>query len=59
VSKIEQAKKTEHQADAQQVLSPSHASLTIYTKNGFNEAKIRELSSPTAGTHILKDQWRR
>jgi len=55
VSKIEQAKKTEHLADLKSVLGPSHGHLIIFTKVNFNEAKVRELADPSSGTHILKD----
>jgi len=54
VSKIEQAKKTEHLQDAKEVLRPAHASLTALTKVGFTEPKLRELADPTAGSHVLK-----
>jgi len=55
VSKIEQGKKSEHLADLKKLLGPAHAELTALTKKNFNEAKVRELSDPSSGTHILKD----
>jgi len=54
VSKMEQAKKTEHLQDLKQVLSPSHATLTAMTKIGFTEHKLKELADPAAGSHVLK-----
>jgi len=54
VSKIERGKKSEHLADAKTVLSPSHIDLTALTRVGFTEAKLRELSDPSSGSHVLK-----
>jgi len=54
VSKIEQGKKSEHLADLKKLLGPAHVELTALTKQNFNENKVRELSDPSSGTHILK-----
>jgi len=54
VSKIEQGKKGEHLADLRELLGPAHSSLTALTKVNFTEEKIRELSDPAAGSHVLK-----
>jgi len=54
VSKIQQGKKVEHLADLKSVLGPAHTDLTILTKIGFTDQKVRELSDPSSGTHILK-----
>jgi hypothetical protein len=55
VSKIEQGKKSEHLQDMKSILGPAHMEVTAYTKNNFNEGKIREIADPSSGTHILKD----
>jgi hypothetical protein len=54
VSKIQQGKKVEHLADLKSVLGPAHTELTALTKVRFDEKKIRELSDPSSGSHILK-----
>jgi hypothetical protein len=54
VSKIQQGKKSEHHGDLKSVLGPVHGDLTVLTKIGFNDQKIRELADPSSGTHILK-----
>eukprot|EP01097_Dermamoeba_algensis_P001612 TRINITY_DN1604_c0_g1_i1.p1 TRINITY_DN1604_c0_g1~~TRINITY_DN1604_c0_g1_i1.p1 ORF type:complete len:363 (+),score=118.95 TRINITY_DN1604_c0_g1_i1:36-1091(+) len=54
VGKIERGKKSEHLADVQSVLGPTHVQLTALTKQGFHENKLRELAHPASGTHVLK-----
>jgi len=54
VGKIERGKKSEHIGDIMKVLQPSHVQLTAFTKRGFTEDKVRELSDPSSGTHVLK-----
>lgn len=54
VGKIERGKKSEHLADVQSVLGPTHVQLTALTKQGFTENKLRELAHPASGSHVLK-----
>jgi len=54
VGKIERGKKSEHLADVKSILGPSHIDLTALTKQNFTEAKLWELSDPSAGSHVLK-----
>jgi len=54
VGKIERGKKSEHIADVQLLLKPTHVQITALTKQGFNENKLRELAHPASGSHVLK-----
>jgi len=54
VGKIERGKKSEHLADVQLLLKPTHVQLTALTKVGFTEVRLRELAHPASGSHVLK-----
>jgi len=54
VGKIERGKKSEHLADVQSILGPTHVQLTALTRQGFTENKLRELAHPASGSHVLK-----
>lgn len=50
---IEKGKKQAYLADAEQFLQPFHASITVLSKQNFDDENVLDRSNPLSGSHTI------